>query len=202
MNLILTSLQCFNAAVFARSLNSRLTSGPIATGRSATIFKLHMVRLAAILVLLFPVVLKAQNCVVNKNELTGKIIRSGTTQIVGDSSVAPTNFSIIKIDSSYTVSLIVHTGTWQNSGQSELVINFTSSKTVTLAATVQIMPGGSTVIINAPLPAKEATPLSTGQIAWITLNKGTPGGTELSIKLSALEADTVINSFRCLNAAN
>jgi hypothetical protein len=162
-----------------------------------------------LITLLLPGMLKAQNCLTRTDEQTGKLIKSGTTELFTDSASRPSRFTFFKTDSTLSISLtLVSALTASNfdTANMRLTVTYVNGQVKTFNASsstsIAAIPGGTGIIFQASVTSADIGYFHDNFISQLTLNFGNQsGGQETTIRVSQLSASQVANSSGCLNSA-
>jgi hypothetical protein len=161
-----------------------------------------------LITLLLPGMLKAQNCLTRTDVQTGKVIKSGTTELFTDSVSRPSRFTFLKTDSSLSIGLsIVSTLTVSNfdAANMKLTVTYVNGQEKAFNANsstgIAAIPGGTGIIFQASVTSADISYFHDNFISHLTLSFGDQsGGKAVTIPVSELNAGVIVNSLICLTS--
>ncbi len=160
------------------------------------------------IIVLSSCLVKAQNCHTRVDDRTGKVTKSGVTDLTGDSTLRSCRFAFIKTDADLFVSLtFIYPGSIGNleAGKMQVTVKFVNGQTKVYSAGASSnalkMPGGTGVIFEGSLASEDLDYFHSNAVSQFILKFNAAESSDVTIPVTELNAKQIVGSLACLSSA-
>jgi hypothetical protein len=160
-----------------------------------------------IVILLLPCLVKSQNCFTRIDPQTGKITKSGVTELTGDSTIRSPRLVFLRTDTELSIYLsFISPLSMENAAVSKMkvLVKFMNGESKVYSAKIgsnaSKMPGGTGIIFEGSIPTGDLDYFHDNPISQFLLKFNETENPGIIVPITELNARQITGSLACLSS--